>query len=96
MSERFKANYLYPLIDKEMFDDEYGNGFDHVLVVEGGDGCYIADCWVVNKSFDKHPGIDSVPVPVSINDVDFKNGIKISNIPDDLVVPNYSLMPMWK
>jgi len=65
----FKANTSYKLKEADRYDDEYGEGFDRVETYEGTDGCYIADCWIVNEAGEVHPGYNDSPVPVRFDDI---------------------------
>ena len=65
----FASDTLYALADPKRYDDEYGEGFGHVLSASGVDGCTIADCWIVDADHRRHPGYDRSPVPVRFQDV---------------------------
>jgi hypothetical protein len=78
----FEVGYAYPLMDPESYDDEYGTGYTFALVAEEEfvpEGCYMIDCWIVNERGEKHPGIDSCPVPVLIGDVDAGKKLAMPN-----------------
>ena len=72
----FKPGFIYPLKDPQRFDDEYGEGFDHVAVPEGMDplNCTIIDMWPVNAEGQVHPGYDAAPVPIRAEDVELARG----------------------
>ena len=75
----FKAGKVYRLKDAERYDDEYGEGYNHVEAVGDCDGMIITDCWVVNASGDIHPGYDECPIPVRFEDVEETNLPAINN-----------------
>jgi hypothetical protein len=79
MSTRFKARTVYKLKDNERFDDEYGEGYDHVETVGECDGMIITDCWPVNAKGKIHPGYTESPIPVHIDDIAEETTIAPSN-----------------
>ena len=72
----FTAGYIYPLQNPTRFDDELGEGYDHVAVPEDMDPgtCSMIDMWPVNSVGEVHPGYDACPVPVRAEDVDMEKG----------------------
>lgn len=68
----FETATTYPLVDPERYDDEYGEGYAFARVAGDMMGLEmtIVDCWIVDAEGTRHPGIDSCPVPVRIQDVD--------------------------
>ena len=68
----FKSAKIYKLINGDHYDDEYGEGFDHVETYGDSDGSYITDCWVVNSDGDVHPGYENSPVPIRFDRVEPK------------------------
>ncbi|MBS7671426.1 hypothetical protein [Croceicoccus gelatinilyticus] len=75
----FQSHTRYRLKDPEHYDDEYGKGYDHVEAYEGADGCYIADCWVVNAKGDIHPGYAESPIPINFNSLVAKSAVPGNN-----------------
>ena len=66
----FRDHHVYPLLDPTRFDDDLGEGFDHVVVHEGGEGMILTDAWPCRTDGTMHPGYDACPVPVRFEDVD--------------------------
>lgn len=72
----FLAGYIYPLIDTDRFDDEFGEGYDHIMIPHDatpGD-CYLHDAWIVNSAGEIHPGYNAVPHPFRLECVDIDRG----------------------
>lgn len=65
----FRSDTLYALLDPERYDDDLGEGFTHALSTSDIDGCYVADCWIVDAEGRRHPGYDESPVPIRISDL---------------------------
>lgn len=67
----FQAGYIYPLVDAESYDDDYGTGFGFVAIAHDAEPgeCYIHDAWIVDENGNVHPGYDANPVPVRLQDV---------------------------
>ncbi len=65
----FESGRTYPLVDPERYDDEYGEGYAFAKAVEGSDGCYVTDCWIIDRSGNVHPGLAESPVPIRYDDV---------------------------
>lgn len=66
----FVSGTAYPLRDPTHYDDEdFGEGYGLALAADGTDGCVIADCWIVNRQGEIHPGYRESPVPVRYQDV---------------------------
>lgn len=73
----FLAHHIYPLKHPERFDDELGAGFDHALLADRGPipaGGWVHDAWIVTREGDLHPGLNSSPVPVRLEDVHENRG----------------------
>jgi len=68
----------YPLLDPERYDDELGEGFGFAAVADDipRTGVWLADCWIVNRAGDIHPGYDACPVPIRADDLDLANGFE--------------------
>lgn len=66
----FKSDMSYALKDPMRYDDEHGEGYGRVEVLEGGDGVFIADCWITDDNGEVHPGYAESPVPIQFQDVD--------------------------
>lgn len=67
-----QPNTLYPLKSPDWFDDDYGTGYDHVLLPDDEPlpaHIRVADMWIMNAAGEKHPGIDESPVPVLLEDI---------------------------
>src|SRR3546814_7962715 len=63
----FLAGFIYPLVDADRFDDDFGEGYDHIMIphdASPGD-CYIHDAWIVNAEGKVHPGYEANPHPRS-------------------------------
>lgn len=67
-----RPGFAYPLRDLDRFDDELGEGYDHVALPAGEkEGTFvIRDMWPVKADASVHPGYDECPVPVAIADID--------------------------
>lgn len=65
----FRSDTLYALLDPERYDDDFGTGYGHALSTSDVDGCFIADCWIVDAEGNRHPGYDESPVPMRISDL---------------------------
>ena len=66
----FKSGMSYALKDPTRYDDEHGEGYGRVEVLEGGEGMFITDCWVTNDAGEVHPGYAESPVPIQFQDVE--------------------------
>lgn len=75
----FASNTRYALLDADRYDDEYGEGFDHVETFADVDGCWIADCWVVNEHGEIHPGYSENPIPIRFDDIAPASAVPGSN-----------------
>lgn len=71
-----KTATTYPLKDPQRYDDEYGEGFAYAAVADETppDGCWMADCWIVDKHGAVHPGYDQNPVPIRSEDLKTEEG----------------------
>lgn len=92
----FQAGFIYPLKDKERYDDDLGTGYDHVAVPHDADDfverCSLLDCWIVNKDGEVHPGYDANPVPIQREDVEIDEGVRN---PKDLPKPKSIFEGPW-
>lgn len=74
MPRTFKSNQRY-IMNKgwadyySQVDDSNPDGkrYEFCKSVSGSKGCYIADCWMMNKDGNVHPGYSNSPVPMNIN-----------------------------
>lgn len=74
---QFRQNHIYPLRRPDRYDDGFGNGYEHALLVDRGPiaaDCWVHDAWIVKANGDVHPGLKLSPVPVRIEDVDVARG----------------------
>jgi hypothetical protein len=66
----FRSETLYALKDPERYDDEeFGVGYAYALSGPDCDGCYVADCLIVDAQGRRHPGYDQCGVPIRIEDL---------------------------
>lgn len=87
-----RSSTTYPLLDPERYDDEYGEGYAFAAVADDVPeaGIWLADCWIVNRAGEVHPGLDACPVPIRADDLDLANGF-------ETVMPDRKRMSMgWR
>lgn len=82
-----QAGYIYPLAVPDLFDDDdWGIGFDHVIVPAGifiPDQCWVADVWIARADGTIHPGYSDSPMPVRVENIVVAKGRPFQgNIPD--------------
>jgi len=66
----FESGRTYPLRDPTRYDDDdFGTGYGFARADQGTDGCFIADCWIVDGHGRVHPGYSESPVPIRYQDV---------------------------
>lgn len=72
----FQAGYIYPLVDPDLYDDDLGTGYDHVMIDHDATPgeCTIHDAWIVNTDGDVHPGYNACPVPFRFDSVKLDEG----------------------
>src|SRR3546814_14858836 len=76
----FLAGFIYPLVDADRFDDDFGEGYDHIMIphdASPGD-CYIHDAWIVNAEGKVHPGYEANPHPFRLDCVVIGKGRPLS------------------
>jgi len=77
--KHFRAGWIYPLLETDRFDDDFGTGFDHAAIPADYDPqtVSICDAWICNAKGEVHPGYNSNPVPISIEGIDVDKGRKL-------------------
>lgn len=72
----FTAGWIYELKDPSRYNDEAGEGYGCVAIARDAEPgtCWSHDAWIVNARGEVHPGYDSNPVPVRLEDVDLASG----------------------
>lgn len=68
----FQQCHIYPLKDAALFDDDFGEGFDHTFLADRGPiapGVWVHDSWIVKADGQVHPGLNVTPVPVRLEHV---------------------------
>ena len=82
---RLQAGWIYPLVDPnrywdeddaETYDIDPRKRYAYARVATDADpgDCYIHDVWIVDDEGHMHPGYDSCPVPVRIDDLVLSRG----------------------
>lgn len=69
----FKPNHLYPLKDTDTYGPRYR--FALTLSEPISPQCWVLDGWIADQHGNKHPGVDSVPVPVRRDSVFISKGV---------------------
>lgn len=74
-NKKFKSNTLYRIKDQGTVDDynsevKGNRNYNLVLSEDYAEGCYVADCWIIDQYHNVHPGYKNSPTPFNIDDLE--------------------------